>query len=92
MDGFSQLFASVNSSLGTHDPARVISFTTRSSWSTTLAQSISKALGDIRSDNPALFIEGLDFFLAAGEESITTIETITLLSNLSEVLSLSISL
>jgi hypothetical protein len=44
-----------------------------------------QALGEIKSEKPALFIDGLDFLLAASGEHLSANELLALLSNLSEV-------
>lgn len=55
-------------------------------WGINLAQVIMKALGEMKTEKPALFIDGLDFLLATSEEHLSTNELLALLSNLSEVL------
>lgn len=47
-----------------------------------------KALGHLYPTKPALFVDGLDFLLAAGDENITANDILTLLANLSEVISI----
>jgi hypothetical protein len=47
-----------------------------------------KALGHLHPTKPALFIDGLDFLLAAGDGNITANDILTLLANLSEVISI----
>jgi hypothetical protein len=54
-------------------------------WRVKLVQVIAKALEDIKTEKPALFIDGLDFLLAASGDNLTAIELLALLSNLSEV-------
>jgi hypothetical protein len=54
-------------------------------WGIKLAQVIMKALGEIKTEKPALFIDGLDFLLAASGEQLGANELLALLSNLSEV-------
>jgi hypothetical protein len=54
-------------------------------WGIRLAQVIMQALGEIKSEKPALFIDGLDFLLAASGEHLSANELLALLSNLSEV-------
>jgi hypothetical protein len=56
-----------------------------SEWGTKLAQVIMRVLSDIKTEKPALFIDGFDFLLAAGGEHLTANELLALLSNLSEV-------
>ena len=62
-----------------------MTLTIRSSWATQLAQTITQALDEVKVEKPCLFIEGLDFLLAAGEDFITPNEILTLLSSLTEV-------
>jgi len=69
-----------------------MTLTSRSSWSTQLAQTIVQALGEVKVEKPCLFIEGLDSLLAAGEESITANEILTLISSLTEVHSLDLQI
>ena len=82
MDGFSHLFLPPSN----YDPSMSINLTNRSAWSTHIARVIVKALGEVKVEKPCLFIDGLDFILAAGEDQITAIEILTLLSCISEVL------
>ena len=56
-----------------------------SSWGVELAEVILKAVADVNTQKPALFIDGLDLLLAASGDNLTANELITLLSNLSEV-------
>jgi elongator complex protein 6 len=62
-----------------------MTLTSQSSWSTQLAQVLVKALGELQVEKKSLFMDGLDFFLAAGEDNIAANEILTLLSTLSEV-------
>jgi hypothetical protein len=62
-----------------------MTLTIRSPWSTQLAQAIVQAFGEVKVEKPCLFIEGLDLLLAAGEDSISANEILTLLSTLAEV-------
>ena len=84
VDGFSQLFLPISNS-PSQNASKIMSLTSRSPWSTQLAQTIVQALGEVKVEKPCLFIEGLDFLLAAGEDSITANEILTLLSSLTEV-------
>jgi hypothetical protein len=84
VDGSSQLFGPLtNSSPNTSNIK--ITLTSLSPWSMQLAQIIAKALGEVQAEKPTLFIEGLDFLLAAGENDITPVEILTVLSSLSQV-------
>jgi len=56
-----------------------------SPWGVKLAEVILKALADVKTEKPALFIDGLDFLLAASGDHLTANELLALLSNLSEV-------
>jgi hypothetical protein len=61
----------------------------RLSWGTQLAQTIVNATNQLQGEKPALFIQGIDFLLAAAAaEEINANEILTLLSSLSEVNSL----
>ena len=58
-------------------------------WGVKLAQVIMKVLGEIKSDKPSVFIDGLDFLLAAGGDHLSANEVLALLSNISEVFQIS---
>ena len=82
IDAFSQLFLSVP---GVQTTTPTLTLNSRSPWGTQLAQTIVNAVRRVEFDKPALFIEGLDFLLAAAGEEVTTDEILTLVSSLSEV-------
>ena len=86
MDGFSRLF--LPTPANTNDGSMTISLNVRSSWIEQLTQHILKAFADIKAKKISLFIDGLDFLLAAGDGNITANDILTLLANLSEVLSI----
>ena len=86
LDGFSQLFHPLNTPSPQNGPIQ-ITLDDQASWIAQLIQHILKALDDVHTTKPSLFIEGLDFLLAVGEGRITASEILMLLANLSEVLS-----
>jgi elongator complex protein 6 len=83
IDAFSQLFLSFP---GVQTTTPTLTLNSRSPWGTQLAQAIVNAVRRVEFDKPALFIEGLDFLLAAAGEEVNTDEILTLVSSLSEVL------
>jgi hypothetical protein len=88
VDGFSRLFLPPTTPPNPNDGSLAISLNEQSSWIIQLTQNILNALDTIKVAKPSLFIDGLDFVLAAGETNITANDILTLLANLSEVLSI----
>lgn len=82
VDAFSQLFVPVP---GSQPSGPTLSLDSHPPWATQLAQTIVNATKQIGVEKPALFIDGLDFLLAAGGAEITVDEILTLVSSLSEV-------
>jgi hypothetical protein len=82
IDAFSQLFVPVP---GSQSSGQMLSLDSHPPWGTQLAQTIVNATKHISVEKPALFIDGLDFLLAAGGDEITVDEILTLVSSLSEV-------
>lgn len=80
VDGFSRLFLP-----NATQTSSVLTLGSQSKWILSIAQIILLALDTLQTEKKSLFIEGLDFVLAAGSENITPLDILTTISVLSEV-------
>jgi hypothetical protein len=79
LDATSNLFSGLK-----QDPT-LFSFTSQNPSIAQLADAILNGLGDFQGSRPSLFLEGLDFLLAAGENEVSPIQILSLISSLSDV-------
>jgi hypothetical protein len=79
LDATSNLFS------GLKQQPNSLSFTSQNLLIAQLANAILNGLGDFQGSKPSLFLEGLDLLLAAGENEVSPIQILSLISSLSDV-------